>query len=141
MVYTARIEQTPDCPKRMRYYPATDSFREKDMPDVPDALRFPYPTGWLTESGTPPCEHLDVIVLTAAHCVLGACIPVRVIGVFLRRDGDHKLAAVPAEAAVSDLAALPAEQRAARLGADRTRARAGVCNREMAALGGLRPRL
>lgn len=113
MIYTARIEQTIAYAKRLRYCPATDSFLEKDVPSLAYEKRFPYPTGWLTESGTPPCAHLDVIVLTDRGCVPGDRIPVRVIGVFLRRDGDHKLVAVPAESPVSDLAALPADIRAA----------------------------
>lgn len=94
MTYTAKIEQTFKYKKRMRYLPATDSFEEKDVLSLAAERDFKYPSGWLKESGTPPCEHLDVIVMTDRPCELGDEIAVRVIGAFVRRDGDCKLVAV-----------------------------------------------
>ena len=107
MTYTAKIEQTIRYKKRMRYLPATDSFIEKDCESLAYEKGVPYPGGWIKESGTPPCEHLDVVVLTEQPSELGDEIPVRVVGVFCRRDGDHKLAAVPPDRSETDLSELP----------------------------------
>lgn len=75
--------------------PNTDTFEEKDCDSLSYIRNMPYPYGWIKESGMPPCEHLDVIVVTYDPCELGDEIPVRVIGVFCRSDGDNKLVAVP----------------------------------------------
>lgn len=94
MIYTAKIEQTFAYPKRMRYIPKTDSFEEKDYNSLAYDRNVRQPSGWIKESGTPPYEHLDVIVMTDKEYRLGDEERVKIIGVFCRNDGDHKLAAV-----------------------------------------------
>lgn len=106
MLYTAKIEQTWDYPKRMKYIAETDSFIAKDYDSLSYYRNFHQPYGWIKESGTPPCEHLDVIVMTDGHFELGDEVPVRVIGVFKRDDGDYKLVSVLKERNVQDLAEL-----------------------------------
>ena len=106
MIYTAKIEQTSAYPKRMHYMPNTDTFEAKDCDSLSFIRNVPQPSGWIKESGTPPCEHLDVIVMTDAPCKLGQEIPVRVIGVFCRSDGDNKLVAVPADRPEEDISEL-----------------------------------
>ncbi len=107
MTYTAKIEQTKDYKKRMHYMPNTDTFEEKDYDSLSYIRNVPFPSGWIKESGTPPCEHLDVIVMTEEHCELGDEILVRVIGVFCRSDGDNKLVAVPVSRPENDISELP----------------------------------
>lgn len=51
--------------------------------------------------------------MTGADCAPGDEIPVRVVGVFLRNDQDHKLVAVPADRAETDLSELPEAERTA----------------------------
>lgn len=110
MIYTAKIEQTNAYPKRMHYMPDTDTFEEKVHYSLSWERNVPQPSGWIKESGTPPCEHLDVIVMTDEPCELGDEIPVRVIGVFCRGDGDNKLVAVPAERCENDIFELPGKE-------------------------------
>lgn len=110
MNYTAVIEQTRDYPKRMRYMPATGTFEEKDCMSLSYERGVPFPSGWIAGSGTPPCEHLDVIVVTDKPCDLGDRLPVRVIGVFVRGDGDNKLVAVPRDRGITDIAELTADE-------------------------------
>lgn len=55
-------------------------------------VRQPY--GRIKESGTPPCDHLDVIVMTDKEYELGEEDRIKIIGVFKRNDGDHKLVGV-----------------------------------------------
>lgn len=111
MIYTAKIEQTYAYPKRMKYLPATDSFVEKDCDSLSYVRNVRQPYGWLVESGTPPCEHLDVIVMTDKEYRLGDTEPVRIIGVFLRGDGDHKLVGVPLDREMEDFSQLPDVER------------------------------
>lgn len=106
MLFTARIEQTFDCPMRMKYIPETDSFIEKDCYSLAYTRKVPEPYGWIVESGTPPQRHLDVIIMTDRKYALGETDSVRVIGVFCRNDGDNKLVAVPIERNIYDFAQL-----------------------------------
>lgn len=106
MIYTAVIEQTFAYPKRMRYIPATGTFVEKEQDSLSFIRDFHQPSGWIKESGTPPCEHLDVIVMTDRQHELGDEVQVKIVGVFCRNDGDHKLIAVTADRAVDDISGL-----------------------------------
>ena len=112
MLYTARIEQTFDYQKRMKYIRETDSFREKEYDSLSYLRNVPEPYGWIVESGTPPEKHLDVIVMSEEHFALGDTKDVRIVGVFLRNDGDNKLVAVPVERDVFDLAELTEKEQA-----------------------------
>lgn len=107
MIYTAKIEQTFAYPKRMKYIPNTDSFVEKNCDSLSYVRGVRQPYGWLVESGTPPCDHLDVIVMTDKEYALGDTEQVRIIGVFRRNDGDHKLVGVPLERDIEDFSQLP----------------------------------
>lgn len=106
MIYTAKIEQTFAYPKRMKYMPNTDSFIEKDCDSLSYLRNVRQPYGWIVESGTPPCDHLDVIIMTDREYALGDTEAVRIIGVFLRNDGDNKLVGVPLERDIEDFAQL-----------------------------------
>ena len=111
MTYTAEIEQTNEYAKRIHYMPDTDTFEAKDCDSLSYLRNVPQPSGWIKESGTPPFEHLDVIVMTEEHCELGDEIPVRVIGVFCRADGDNKLVAVPVDRCENDISELPEKEK------------------------------
>lgn len=91
MFYTVKIEQTFAYPKRMKYLAATDSFIAKDVNSLSYVRNVCQPYGWIKESGTPPCNHLDVIVMTDKKYELGDEDRIKIIGVFCRNDGDHKL--------------------------------------------------
>lgn len=106
MIFTAKIEQTYAYPKRMKYIAGTDSFIEKDCGSLSYVRGVRQPYGWIKESGTPPQPHLDVIVMTDDEYELGDEVQVRVVGVFRRSDGDHKLVGVPESRAVNDFTEL-----------------------------------
>lgn len=95
MIYTAKIEQTFEYPKRMKYIAQTDSFIEKDCDSLSYVRNVRQPYGWIKESGTPPCDHLDVIIMTDKKYNLGDEERVKIIGVFRRNDGGHKLVGDP----------------------------------------------
>lgn len=106
MIYTVRLEQTARETKRMKYNPVFDTFSEKDYEC---SAKRPY--GWIMESGTPPCDHLDALVMTDRDCRLGDVIQVRPVGVFYRHDHDHKLVTVPLYRSENDFSELPETER------------------------------
>ena len=90
MIYTVKIEQTFAYPKRMKYVPKTDTFIEKECDSLSYVRNVRQPYGWIKESGTPPCGHLDVIVMTDNKYELGDEDKIKIISVFCRNDGDNK---------------------------------------------------
>lgn len=105
------IEQTYDYPKRMKYNPKTNTFYETEWDSLSYVRGVSFPYGWLKESGTPPNEHLDVILMSREHCELGDEFSIRIIGVFKRYDNDHKLVAVQAERHEIDFFELPDDEK------------------------------
>ena len=47
MIFTAKIEQTKEYPKRMKYIAETDSFVEKESYSLPYARKVYQPYGWI----------------------------------------------------------------------------------------------
>lgn len=111
MVYTAKIEQTYEYPNRMKYIAEMDSFIEKSYKSLMYERDFRWPYGWIKETGTPPCDHLDIIVMTDRRYELGEEERVRIIGVFQRNDGDHKLVGVTEDREINDLSELTEQER------------------------------
>lgn len=106
MIYTAKIEQTYAYPNRMKYIASTDSFVEKDYKSLFYERNVHQPYGWIKELGTPPNKHLDVIVMTDKEYELGDEDRIKIIGVFRRNDGDHKLVGVLEDRDVKDFVEL-----------------------------------
>ncbi len=106
MQFTAKIEQTFAYQKRMKYIAETDSFIAKDCDSLGYVKNVRQPYGWITESGTPPEPHLDVYIMTERDFQLGDEVEVRIIGVFRRIDGDHKLVGVTSDRNISDFSEL-----------------------------------
>lgn len=106
MIYTVKIEQTYRYPNRMKFIPNTDSFVEKEVISLSYERNVRQPYGWIKESGTPPCEHLDVIVMTDKEYELGDEDSVKIVGVFKRNDGDHKLVGVLLDRDIDDFSEL-----------------------------------
>lgn len=106
MQLTAKIEQTFAYRKRMKYISETDSFIEKDCDSLGFVRNVRQPYGWIKESGTPPQPHLDVYIMTEREFELGDEIVVRIIGVFRRVDGDHKLVGVTLDRDTGDFSEL-----------------------------------
>ena len=111
MVYTAKIEQTYHYPNRMKYISQTDSFIAKDVESLSHKRNVRQPYGWIKESGTPPGDHLDVIVMTDKEYELGEEDRVKIIGVFKRNDGDHKLVGVLENRDINDFSELTEEEK------------------------------
>ena len=107
------VEQTFRYPKRMIWRPEERRFVESGRNSLLYDRGFFYPYGWIKESGTPPDPHCDCILMSQRDCELGDEIDIRIIGVFLRADGDHKYVVVEKQRAVEELAELTEEERRA----------------------------
>lgn len=106
MKYKAVIEQTFEYPKRMNYISETDSFVETACSNLLFDRNVHQPYGWIKASGTPPNDHLDVIIMTDKKYNLGDEVIIKIIGVFCRNDGDHKLVAVLENRDINDFSEL-----------------------------------
>ncbi len=105
-LYTVKIEQTFAYPRRLKYIAETDSFIETGSDSLFYVRNVRQPYGWMKESGTPPYEHLDVIVMTYQVYEPGDEVRVKIIGVFCRNDGDNKLIGVPENRDIDDFSQL-----------------------------------
>lgn len=112
MICTAVIEQTHEYGNRMKYLAASNSYIEKKDVSLSYWRNVRQPYGWIKESGTPPCPHLDVIIMTNKRYKLGEEERVKIIGVFCRNDGDHKLVGVLPERGVDDFSQLTDQEKA-----------------------------
>lgn len=96
------IEQTPEYTKRMIYHPESNTFTESEHNSLLYDRKFPHPYGWIKESGTPPAPHCDCILMTQKEYALGDEVPIKLIGIFKRKDGDHKYLAVETDRQTED---------------------------------------
>ena len=106
-MYYMVVEQTKEYKNRVVYDPLTNSFSESGHVCLFSVREFPHAYGWLKESGTPPEEHLDVFLMSHFDCALGDEVLVKIVGVFIRNDGDHKLVSILPERHENDLFMLP----------------------------------
>lgn len=110
-MYNIIIEQTKEYPNRMEFDPINNNFRESKYKSLFYARNFPYPYGWIKESGTPPGPHLDIILLSTKEYNLGDELGVKIIGCFLRNDGDNKLIGILPERIETDINELSEEEK------------------------------
>lgn len=103
IMYTMIIEQTRDYAKRMKYNPTDGTFFETEYESLLFFRKCPYPYGWIKESGTPPNAHLDVILVSNQDYNLGDELAIKLIGVFKRADGDHKLVGIQKDSEIEDI--------------------------------------
>lgn len=111
-MYHMIVEQTEEYPMRMKYDSATGKFTETGYRSLLYERGFKRPYGWIKESGTPPLPHWDCLLMADREFDLGDEVPVRVIGMFKRADGDHKYVAVEADRRVEDMEELTESEKA-----------------------------
>lgn len=105
------VEQTRDYPMRMEYDPVSREFHAGKHRSLAFERSFTKPYGWIRESGTPPQPHWDCILLSDGEFSLGDEVEIRVIGVFMRGDGDHKYIAVEISRKIQDLSEITEAER------------------------------
>jgi len=111
-MYHIIIEQTKEYKNRVEFDPKRNVFIETEHKSLAYARNFPYPYGWVKESGTPPESHLDIILLSSKKYSLGDELAVKIVGCFVRNDGDHKLIGILPERLENDYSQLPEDEKA-----------------------------
>lgn len=111
-MYHIIIEQTQEYKNRMEFNPANNTFNETDYESLAYVRNFKYPYGWIKESGTPPQSHLDVILLSSDKYNLGDEVAIKIVGCFVRKDGDNKLISILPERLETDFFELPEVEKA-----------------------------
>ena len=106
-MYHMIIEQTKDYKLRIEYDPETETFHESPYTSLAYARQFPHPYGWIKESGHPPKAHLDVFLLSNEPYELGDEVIIKIVGCFVRNDGDSKLIAITPNRTETDFSQLP----------------------------------
>ncbi|MCL2217285.1 MAG: inorganic diphosphatase [Defluviitaleaceae bacterium] len=110
-MYYIVVEQTKEYEKRISYDPKTNAFSETEYDCIFHHRGFTHPYGWLKGFGTPPGEHLDVFLLSQKKCSLGDELPIKIVGVFKRSDGDHKLIGILSEREEENFSQLPEQEK------------------------------
>lgn len=110
-MYHIIIEQTREYKNRMKFDPIKNTFIETEYESFGYARNFPCPYGWLEESGTPPEPHLDAILLSSEKYKLGDEAAVKIVGCFIRNDGDNKLIGILPERPETDFCELSEEEK------------------------------
>ena len=114
LMYHMVVEQTYKYKKRMYYDAESNTFKEKAYDSLSHLRGFkqPYPYGWIKETGTPPGKHCDVILMSIKEYELGDEIPINIIGIFARNDGDHKFIAVEEDRSIQTYSQLSDKEKA-----------------------------
>lgn len=102
-MYNIIIEQTIEYQNRMEFDSKNNTFNESNFKSLFYVRGCPYPYGWIKESGTPPGRHLDIILVSSKEYSLGDEVAVKVIGCFVRNDGDNKLIGILTERLETDI--------------------------------------
>ncbi len=104
MILNAVVEIIPNVQKRWVYSSKLKCFVTKEHKTRMMGKRaFEGFYGWVDGYGTPPNHHIDVIVLTKKKVEYGDFIKTKLIGVFKRCDGDHKLICIDFDRVEDDL--------------------------------------
>lgn len=105
------VEQLGSQEYRMRYVPESRTFVATSNKFLGYIRHFVGIYGWIVGFGTPPAEHIDVMVPTANEYSLGSTVRIRIVGCFKRSDGDDKYVAIEATRQEQTLSELPESER------------------------------
>ncbi|MBN2853321.1 MAG: hypothetical protein JXQ23_11360 [Clostridia bacterium] len=111
MVVKIVVEMISGCNLRWRYSEISDTFIAEQMNSIflrNHGFRGIY--GWVEGYGQPLKPHNDVLLITDKTLQLGNIVNGKIIGVFIRCDGDHKLVCVECDRNIEDLEELPDEE-------------------------------
>jgi len=93
----AVVEQPRDEVHRFIYNPVDESFSRSDIRSLMYARGFSGVYGWVGGTGLPPAPHHDVLLVTGQSPSCGDVLTGHIVGIFLRKDNDHKFVAVDDE--------------------------------------------
>lgn len=110
MTVTIIVEQPQNSKYRMKYIPEENRFIETKAISLGFARGIRGVYGWLDGYGRPPQPHLDAYLYTDRDYAPGQAAGAKVIGCFIRADGDSKLVCLEPERPENELLELPPEE-------------------------------
>lgn len=110
MTATMVVEQPQNSKYRMKYIPEENRFVETKAISLSFTRGYRGVCGWLDGYGRPPQPHLDAYLYTDRAYTQGQAVGVKVIGCFIRADGDSKLVCIEPERPENELFELPPEE-------------------------------
>lgn len=111
MIFQTIVEQTIDDVYRNQYNEKTGNFVKTNFKSLLYERGFLGTYGWLIGFGSPPRKHLDVLTITNNNRTLGSIFNIKIIGIFLRNDNDHKLIGIEENRIENDFLELPENER------------------------------
>jgi len=109
MIVKAIIEQRNDDEYRNKY--KDNMFIKTEYKSILFQRGFIGVYGWIDGYGFPPNKHLDIMIITESNYNLGESIEVKVIGVFIRNDEDHKIIGIESDRIEENWIELPIEEK------------------------------
>lgn len=110
MTATMIAEQPQNAKYRMKYIPEENRFVETKAISLGFARGVRGVYGWLDGYGRPPQPHLDAYLYTDRDYAPGQAADVKIIGCFIRADGDSKLVCIERERPENELFELPPKE-------------------------------
>ncbi len=111
MIKKICIEQLRTDEYRQIYNEATHTFESSEYKNLLFERCFSGHYGWIVGTGNPPHRHLDILFLTDKNYNKGDIVSVKIIGVFLRNDKDHKIVGIETSRIEDDFHMLSKEER------------------------------
>ena len=112
MYLKTMVEIIPGIKKRWMYQETLDCYVIMDFESRLQGERmFDGFYGWVDGYGAPPEKHLDVFVLTDQTYDYGEIVLAKLVGVFKRADGEHKLICIGINRVENDFFELGEEER------------------------------
>ncbi len=111
MIKEAVIEQLRYDEYRQVYNPDDNTFSSSKYKSLLFERGFIGHYGWIKDTGCPPNKHLDILILTDKDYKRGDIIKVKIVGVFVRNDGDHKVLGIETNRVESNFAELPEKEK------------------------------
>lgn len=104
MILNCVVEIIPNSSFRWIYSSDSKQFKKREFNHIwMDDKAFDGIYGWVEGYGTPPKNHMDVIVLTSKTLELGDVVSGKLVGAFKSYNGDHKLICIDTERIEDDL--------------------------------------
>lgn len=107
MIVTIIVEQPAGEKFRMKYIPEQKIFVATEYISLSYDRGFKGIYGWVDGYGQPPDPHQDVFLITNNAYGLGQAVEGKIIGCFLRNDGDNKLVCIEPDRPEEDMGQLP----------------------------------
>lgn len=104
------VEQPANEKRRLKYLAEENRFVPTEHISLAYARGFRGVYGWVDGYGHPPDPHQDVFLLTSNEYQAGQLAAGKIVGCFIRNDGDNKIICIESVRSEEDLNQLPPDE-------------------------------